>query len=91
MTFRLSIISFFALLLAFGCSSDNTRCGDITDKEIVNGKYYFIMNADSNTFNPNSFSANNEIASYIPDNSVSGEVIESVYNSFSIGEEYCAE
>jgi|TARA_B110000093_G_scaffold147603_1_gene160192 hypothetical protein len=45
------------------------------------------MNAESNIFNTN----NNDLNSYVPDNSVSGEVSESVYNSFSLGEEYCAE
>ena len=83
--------SFFSYLLIsifyVSCESDNSRCGDIIDKQNVNGKYYFILNADSSIFNTNG----SEIESYVPDNSVSGEVTESVYNSFSVGEEYCAE
>ena len=70
-----------------GCTSDNSRCGDIIEKQIVNGKYYFILNADSNIFNTNG----GEMDSYVPDNSVSGEVSASIYNSFSVGQEYCSE
>ena len=83
--------SFFSYLLisifCVSCESDNSRCGDIIDKQNVNGKYYFILNADSNIFNTNG----GEMDSYVPDNSVSGEVSASIYNSFSVGQEYCSE
>ena len=87
MNFRIFFAYFLISVFCVGCTSDNSRCGDIIDKQNVNGKYYFILNADSNIFNTNG----SEIESYVPDNSVSGEVTEYVYNSFSVGEEYCAE
>jgi hypothetical protein len=87
MNFRIFFAYFLISIFYVSCTSDNSRCGDIIDKQNVSGKYYFILNADSNIFNTNG----SEIESYVPDNSVSGEVTESVYNSFSVGEEYCAE
>ena len=87
MKFQFQLFCFLICMLSVGCGSENSRCGDIIDKQIVNAKFYFIMNAESNIFNTN----NNDLNSYVPDNSVSGEVSESVYNSFSVGEEYCAE
>ena len=87
MNFRIFFVYFLVSSFCIACTSNNSRCGDIIDKQNVNGKYYFILNADSNIFNTNG----SEIESYVPDNSVSGEVTKSVYNSFSVGEEYCAE
>tara|TARA_B100000767_G_scaffold269629_1_gene291759 strand:- start:12919 stop:13179 length:261 start_codon:yes stop_codon:yes gene_type:complete len=78
---------FFIGLISIGCSSDTSRCGDIIDKQEINGKYYFIFNVNSDIFNTNSRDNN----SYIPDDSVSGEVSSNDYDKFSIGEEYCAE
>ena len=78
---------FFIILSCMRCSSDNNRCGDIIDKQEINGKYYFIFNANSDIYNTNSSSNN----SYIPDDSVSGEVSIADFDKFSIGEEYCSE
>lgn len=86
MNFRI-LLFYFLIGTCICCTSDNSRCGEIIDKQIVNGKYYLILNAESAIFNTNS----NEPNSFIPDSSVSGEVSASDYNRFSIGEEYCSE
>jgi|TARA_Y100000389_G_C17320692_1_gene442879 hypothetical protein len=80
----------FFFLIGLGiisCSSDDSRCGNIIDKQIINGKYYFIFDVNSDIFNTN----NNDNNSYIPDNSVSGEVSSADFDKFSIGQEYCSE
>jgi len=88
MNFRLLIFLVLLSNLGTNCSSDNTRCGDIIEKQIVNGKFYFIMDAGSDIFNTNN---NSGIDSYVPDNSVSGEVTQNIYESFNVGDEYCSE
>jgi hypothetical protein len=85
MNFRQLFFYFAISIFTISCSSENSRCGDIIDKQIVDGKYYLILNADSAIFNTNG----NEIGTYLPDNAVSGEVSQSDYNNFSVGEEYC--
>ena len=77
----------FILLLVFalfGCKSEE-KCGEIYDKVTRNGRYFFVLDPafslDVSTANDN--------ASFLPDNRVSGEVSQSVYEQFSIGEEYC--
>ena len=84
-----SIFSYLLISIFWvGCTSDNSRCGDIIEKQIVNGKFYFIMDAGSDIFNTNN---NSGIDSYVPDNSVSGEVTQNIYESFNVGDEYCSE
>ncbi|MDC1081018.1 hypothetical protein OAQ15_02810 [Flavobacteriaceae bacterium] len=85
--FKKYFFLFFIILSSIHCSSDTSLCGEIIDKQEINGKYYFIFNANSGIYNTNSISNN----SYIPDDSVSGEVSSADYNKFSIGEEYCSE
>tara|TARA_B100000963_G_scaffold300397_1_gene272727 strand:+ start:656 stop:925 length:270 start_codon:yes stop_codon:yes gene_type:complete len=63
------------------------RCGVIIDKVVVENRYYFIFDSDS--FNQFSGTDINQTIYYVPDNRSSGEVKESVYNNFKIGEEYC--
>jgi flagellar basal body rod protein FlgG len=46
------------------------------------------MDAGSDIFNTNN---NSGIDSYVPDNSVSGEVTQNIYESFNVGDEYCSE
>lgn len=79
---RYSLICFLIFLTA---CSENEKCGEIYDKINREGRYFFIFDADFSF----DVSTANDIASFIPDNRLSGEVNESVYNQFSIGEQYC--
>ncbi len=74
----------FLLTLLTSCKKDE-KCGEITNKVEVNGRYYFILDPESSI----NVAPSDDIASYIPDNQVSGEVIQAVYNQFRIGERYC--
>lgn len=74
----------FFLILLTACS-ENEKCGEIYDKVSREGRYFFIFDANFSF----DVSTENDIASFIPDNRLSGEVNESVYNQFSIGEQYC--
>lgn len=79
---RTFLICFFIVLCACG---ENEKCGEIYDKVSRNGRYFFIFDANFSY----DVSTSNDIASFVPDNRLSGEVSQSVYNQFSIGEEYC--
>lgn len=71
-------------LLFWQCAPEE-KCGDIIDKVIINGNYYFILNAANSVF----VGTSDDLTSYLPDGAVSGQVTEAVYNTFSVGEEYC--
>lgn len=68
----------------FGCKSDE-KCGEIYDKVSRDGRYFFILDPNYSI----DVSTPNDNASFLPDNRVSGEVSEAVYNQFEIGQEYC--
>lgn len=77
----------YFLLFSFAflsCKSEE-KCGEIYDKITRNGRYFFVLDP---TFSLDVSTANDN-ASFLPDNRVSGEVSQSVYEQFSIGEEYC--
>lgn len=77
----------FFLLLLIGtiqCTKQE-KCGEIYDKVNREGRYFFILDANYSF----DVSADNDNASFLPDNRLSGEVTQNVYTSFSIGEEYC--
>lgn len=77
---------FYGLMycLFIGCKSDE-KCGEIYDKVSRDGRYFFILDPNYSI----DVSTPNDNASFIPDNRVSGEVNEAVYNQFEIGQEYC--
>jgi len=75
---------FLTLFFASQCTSPE-KCGEIYDKVNREGRYFFILDANYSY----DVSAENDNASFLPDNRMSGEVSRSVYETFSIGEEYC--
>ena len=78
-------IAFFMFFLVFSSCREQEKCGEIYDKISEDGRYFFIF--DSNySFD---VSTRNDNASFIPDNRLSGEVSQAIFNQFSIGEEYC--
>lgn len=72
----------FCLIL--GCKSDE-KCGEIYDKVSRDGRYFLILDPNYSI----GISTPNDNTSFLPDNRVSGEVNETVYNQFEIGDEYC--
>lgn len=72
------------LFLASHCTTPE-KCGEIYDKVNRDGRFFFILNPNYSF----DVSTENDNASFLPDNRLSGEVTQSVYNTFSIGEEYC--
>lgn len=78
-------IFLFVLVLILSQCSKQEKCGDIYDKIIRDGRFFFILDAAYSL----NVSAQNDNASFIPDNRVSGEVSEVIFNQYSIGEEYC--
>ena len=67
---------FISLLLILSCNDND--CGDIVDKYVTDGKYFFTLVSSSG-------SPSNE-------NSEGGgqaEVTREVYESFGVGDEYC--
>ena len=72
------------LLLVSHCTTPE-KCGEIYDKVSRDGRYFFILDANYSF----DVSTDNDNASFLPDNRLSGEVTRSVYKAFSIGEEYC--
>jgi hypothetical protein len=81
---RHSLSLILLLYLVSHCTTPE-RCGDIYDKVSRDGRYFFILDAKYSL----DVSTDNDIASFLPDNRLSGEVTKSVYDAFSIGEEYC--
>ena len=73
------------ILLFWQCSPQEEKCGDIIDKVIINGNYYFVMNAANSVF----IGSPDDLTTYLPDGAVSGQVSENVYNNFDVGDEYC--
>ena len=72
------------LFLVSHCTTPE-KCGEIYDKVNRDGRYFFILDPNYSF----DVSTENDNASFLPDNRLSGEVTQSVYNEFSIGEEYC--
>jgi len=73
------------LLCVFTHCSKPERCGEIYDKITRDGRYFFILDSNYSI----DVSTNNDNASFLPDNRLSGEVSKSVYDNHAIGEEYC--
>lgn len=71
-------------LVFLGCKSDE-KCGEIYNKVTQNGRFFFILDPAFSL----DVTTSNDNASFLPDNRVSGEVSQAVYQQFSIGEEYC--
>lgn len=80
----ITTILFFLALLFLSCKSEE-KCGEIYDKVTRNGRFFFILDPAFSL----DISTSNDNASFLPDNRVSGEVSQTVYQQFSIGEEYC--
>ncbi len=76
-------IFLFSLFIS-NCTTPE-RCGEIFDKVDRDGRYFFILDANYSF----DVSTENDNASFLPDNRLSGEVTKSVYDAFSTGEEYC--
>ena len=70
--------TFLFLILLITSFSKETGCVEIKDKGSGGGKYFFYRNEKLTNFQ-------NQIVV------MSGSVSEDVYNSFEIGDEYCAE
>ena len=75
------------MLIFFNCQNEDERCGQIIQKVTQNAIYFFVLQTDENisTYgDPNLPS--------IPDDGVrQGSVSKEVYESFEVGDEYCAE
>ncbi len=75
-------LTFIIFLIALACQQED--CITIEDKQIIDGKYYFLFNDFNNyTNNPN------ETRLFVPDNQQSGQVTQSEYNQYNIGDTYC--
>ncbi len=72
------------LCFSLSCTKQE-KCGTIYDKITQNERYFFILDAAFSY----DVSTNNDIASFLPDNRMSGEVSASVYNQYAVGDEYC--
>ena len=73
------------LMLLFTQRKQQEKCGEIYDKVIQNGRYFFILDANYSF----DVSTQNDPTGFLPDNQLSGEVNRATYNQFSIGDEYC--
>ena len=82
MRYLLSLM--IVLFLGSHCTTPE-KCGEIYDKVNRDGRFFFILDPNYSF----DVSTENDNASFLPDNRLSGEVTQSVYNVFSIGEEYC--
>ena len=74
-------------LCFYSCQKSDDKCGQIIQKEIIESKYYFVLQTDEyiNYYNTPQDSA-------LPDNGVrQGTVSKEIYDSFEIGDEYCSE
>ena len=81
---RNALFLMVVLFLVSHCTTPE-KCGEIYDKVNRDGRYFFILDPNYSF----DVSTENDNASFLPDNRLSGEVTQSVYNEFSIGEEYC--
>ena len=79
------LLLFTGALFLFSHCTTPERCGEIYDKITRDGRYFFILDANYSI----DVSTNNDNASFLPDNRLSGEVSQSIYESRNIGEEYC--
>jgi hypothetical protein len=79
------LLSFIVVLFLVSHCTTPEKCGEIYDKVNRDGRYFFILDANYSF----DVSTENDNASFLPDDRLSGEVSQSVYNTFSIGEEYC--
>ena len=78
---------FLIMLIFFNCQNEDDRCGQIIQKVTQNAVYYFVLQTDENI---RSFGDQNLPS--IPDDGVrKGSVSKEVYESFEVGDEYCAE
>ena len=82
MRYLLSLM--IVLFLGSHCTTPE-KCGEIYDKVNRDGRFFFILDPNYSF----DISTENDKASFLPDNRLSGEVTQSVYNTFSVGEEYC--
>lgn len=73
------------VLLFFVLCKPEEKCGEIYDKVTQEGRYFFILDANYSI----DVSTQNDPMGFLPDNRLSGEVTQEVYNQFSIGDEYC--
>ena len=72
------------LFLVSHCTTPE-KCGEIYDKVEQVGRYFFILDANYSY----DVSTANDNASFLPDNRLSGEVSQSEFEAYAIGEEYC--
>ena len=78
-----------AILLLFVFSSCNNKedCFTITEKRIIDGKYYFYFDAQDRTdIYPNN---NPNLDGGYPDRYGSGQVDKDTFESTNIGDKYC--
>ena len=78
----------FLMMLSFlNCQKEDERCGQIIQKVAQNAVYYFVLQTDENIR-----SYGDQNLPSIPDDGVrQGSVSKEVYESFEVGDEYCAE
>ena len=81
----LCLLSLMIILFLGSHCTTPEKCGEIYDKVNRDGRFFFILDPNYSF----DVSTENDNASFLPDNRLSGEVTQSVYNTFSIGEEYC--
>ena len=81
---RLFLFLIVSLFIFTQCKTDE-KCGEIYDKVSRDGRYFFILDANYSF----DVSTQDDPTGFLPDNRLSGEVNQAVYNQFSIGEEYC--
>lgn len=79
------LLSLMVVLFLLSHCTTPEKCGEIYDKVNRDGRYFFILDANYSF----DVSTENDNASFLPDNRLSGEVTQNVYNAFSIGDEYC--
>ena len=80
-----SIVTLF-LIIFFSCSNKED-CFTITEKRVIDGKYYFYFDAqDRYNVTPNN---NPGLDSGYPDRYGSGQVDKETFESTNVGDKYC--
>ncbi len=82
---KVKFISFLFLVIFFSCNKED--CYTITEKRIIDGKYYFYFDAQEN-YNLTQNNLPNQGGVYL-DEFASGQVDKETYESTNVGDKYC--
>ena len=82
---KVKFISFLFIVIFFSCNKED--CYTITEKRIIDGKYYFYFDAQE-SYNLPQNNLPNQGGGY-PDEFASGQVDKETYESTNVGDKYC--